>query len=114
MRKVSRTLISKCKPCIFFERRKSSFIFASKYLINMSIINKCFRDSAVSKEIKDVCDSDIFGNIAKAINNHMPKLNQAMNYLTEEDDISMKLRVMTLQIVLDEPLFPPEKAAPQP
>ena len=64
----------------------------------MSIINKCFRDSAVSKEIKDVCDSDIFGNIAKAINNHMPKLNQAMNYLTEEDDISMKLRVMTLPV----------------
>ena len=64
----------------------------------MDIINKFFRESAVSKEIKDACDSDIFGNIAKTINNDKSKFDQALNYLTEKDDISMKLRVMTLPV----------------
>lgn len=49
-------------------------------------------DEAVIK----ACDSDIFANIAEVINGNKDTLDKAVKYLSEKDNLSMKLRVMTL------------------
>ena len=51
---------------------------------------------SIDSEIKIACDSDIFENIAKVINDDNAKIDKVISYLSERDDLSMKLRVLTL------------------
>ncbi len=64
----------------------------------MGIFNKIFGGSSVDSEIKKACDSDIFENIAKVVKGDKAKYEKAISYLSEQDNLSMKLRVMTLPI----------------
>lgn len=65
----------------------------------MGIFNKIFGGkSSVDSEIKKACDSDIFENIAEAINNDRSKYEEAVRYLSGKDNLSMKLRVLTIPI----------------
>lgn len=47
-------------------------------------------------EIKKACESDIFANIAKVVNGDKDALVKAVKYLSDKDNLSMKLRVLTL------------------
>lgn len=65
----------------------------------MGIFDKIFGGgSSVDSKIKKACDSDIFENIAKVINGDKAKYDKVISYLSEQNNISMKLRVMTLPI----------------
>ena len=65
----------------------------------MDIFNKLFRGgSSEDNEIQKACDSDILENIAKVINGSKDKYDKAISYLSEQDNLSMKLRVMTLPV----------------
>ena len=68
----------------------------------MGIFNKLFggTSSSVDPEIKKACDSDIFQNIAKVINGDKAKYDKALKYLAQQDNLSMKLRVMTLPVAI--------------
>ena len=62
----------------------------------MSIFSKLFGGgSSVDEEIQKACNSDQFDIIADMINGDKVKLAKSLNYLTEKDNLSMKLRVMT-------------------
>ena len=71
----------------------------------MGIFNKLFGGSSSSDDIKRACDSDIFENIATVINGDKTKYDEAISYLSERGDLSMKLRVMTLPIAGPEALM---------
>ena len=65
----------------------------------MGIFDKIFGGgSSVDSKIKKACDSDIFENIAKVINGDKAKYDKVISYLNKQDNLSMKLRVMTLPI----------------
>ena len=65
----------------------------------MCIFDKIFGGgSSVDSKIKKACDSDIFENIAKVINGDKAKYDKVISYLNKQDNLSMKLRVMTLPI----------------
>ncbi len=65
----------------------------------MGIFNKIFSgSSSTDSEIKKACDSDIFENIAKVINSDKAKYDKVISYLSERDNLSMKLRVLTLPV----------------
>ena len=65
----------------------------------MGIFDKIFGGgSSVDSKIKKACDSDIFENIAKVINADKAKYYKVISYLNKQDNLSMKLRVMTLPI----------------
>lgn len=65
----------------------------------MGILNKNYDDKfSVGEEIKKACDSDVFANIAKVINGDKAKFDNVVSYLSEHDNLSMKLRVMTLPV----------------
>ena len=49
-------------------------------------------------EIKNACDSDIFENIFIVINGDKEKYDKVIRYLSEQGNLSMKLRVMTMPI----------------
>lgn len=64
----------------------------------MSIFKKIFSGkSSNNAEIRQACDSDIFENIVNVIAGDKEKLSKAIAFLTEKDNLSMKLRIMTLQ-----------------
>ena len=63
----------------------------------MGIINKLFGDSSsADSDIKKACDSDIFDNIVKVINGDKAKYDKVISYLSEQGNLSMKLRVLTI------------------
>lgn len=68
----------------------------------MSIWSRIFGgatpEDKIDKDIKQACDSDEFENIANVINGHKAKLDMAIKYLSDKDNLSMKLRVMALPI----------------
>lgn len=65
----------------------------------MGIFDKIFGGgSSEDSKIKKACDSDIFENIAKVINGDKAKYDKVISYLNKQDNLSMKLRVMTLPI----------------
>ena len=65
----------------------------------MGIFNKLFgSDSSKDDEIRRACDSDVFNNIANVIDGDKAKYDKVINYLSEQGNLSMKLRIMTLPI----------------
>jgi len=65
----------------------------------MKIFGKIFGGgSSADEEIKRVCDTDILENIEKFINGDKAKLDKVLKYLSDEGNLSMKLRVMTLPV----------------
>lgn len=65
----------------------------------MGIFGKIFGgSSSIDSQIKKACDSDIFMNIAKVVGDDKEKYQKAINYLTEQDNLGMKLRVLTLPV----------------
>ncbi len=63
----------------------------------MSFFSNLFgKSSPKEDEVTKACDSDIFENIANAVNGDKDKLDKAVAYLTEKGNLSMKLRVLTL------------------
>lgn len=72
----------------------------------MGIFNKLFGAStSIDDEIKRACDSDVFENIANVINDDKAKYDKVIKCLSERNDLSMKLRVMTLPIAGPEALM---------
>lgn len=73
----------------------------------MGIFDKLFgkSSSSVDSELKRVCDSDIFDNIAKYINGDEAKYTKVLKYLSTQDNLSMQLRVMTLPVAGPEALM---------
>lgn len=68
----------------------------------MGILNQNYSNiSSIDAEIKKACDSDVFDIIAKTIDGDKTKYDKVISYLSEQDNLSMKLRIMTLPI--DEP-----------
>lgn len=65
----------------------------------MNIFNKLFCGvSSIDDEIQKACESDILDNIVNVINGDRVKYDEVVRYLSEHDNLSMKLRVMTLPI----------------
>ena len=66
----------------------------------MGIFDKLFGgDSSIDEKIKQACDSDNFANIAQVIGGDKDKCDKAIQYLSDKDNLSMKLRVMTLPVM---------------
>ena len=59
------------------------------------IIDKCH---SYDEDMKQACDSDVFVTIADYINGDKTRLTKVIDYLTDTDNLSMKLRVMTLPV----------------
>ena len=65
----------------------------------MGIFNNLFGGGpSEDKEIRQACDSDDIENIAKVVNGDKAKLDKVLAYLSETNNISMKLRVMATPI----------------
>ncbi len=65
----------------------------------MGFFKKIFGgDSSTDEEIKRACDSDVFTNIAEVIGDDKDKYKKVINYLSEQDNLSMKLRIMSLPV----------------
>lgn len=65
----------------------------------MGILQKIFSNgSSVNPKIRKACNSDIFENIVKVINNDRAKYDAAVGYLKEKGNLSMMLRIMTLPV----------------
>lgn len=63
----------------------------------MGLFDKLFgkSSSSVDEELKKACDSDMLKNIARYIGNDKTKYDKVLDYLSQQDNLSMKLRVMT-------------------
>ncbi len=61
--------------------------------------------SSVDEEIRNACDSDIFTNIVKVIDNDKDKYKKVISYLSEQDNLSMKLRIMSLPVAEENDLM---------
>ncbi len=65
----------------------------------MGVFNKIFGGaSSIDNEIKRACDSDNLTNISTAIGGDKAKLGMALKYLSDKDNLSMKLRVLSLPV----------------
>lgn len=66
----------------------------------MGIFDRLFNNNSKSydSELKKACDSDIFENIAKYISSDKSKYDKVLEYLSQQDNLSMKLRVMTMPV----------------
>lgn len=63
----------------------------------MGLFSKIFsKTETYDAKIKQACDSDIFQNIVQVINGDKEILDKVIEYLTEVDNISMKIRVLSL------------------
>lgn len=61
----------------------------------MGLFDKLFnKNSGADPKVTAACDSDIFENIDKIINEDRSNFDKVIKYLTEKDNVSMKLRVM--------------------
>ena len=85
----------------------ANFVFIAKSTNYIGIFNKLFEksSSSVDSELKNACDSDNFDNIAKYINGDKAKYTKGLEYLSMQDNLSMKLRVMTLPVAEPEALM---------
>lgn len=73
----------------------------------MGIFDKLFGGSpeSLNPELKKACDSDILENIAKYISGDRVKYDKVLEYLSQQGNLSMKLRVMTLPVATPDALM---------
>lgn len=63
----------------------------------MGIFGKIFGDSSsIDSQIKKACDSDVYENIDKVIDGDKAKYDKVIRYLSEQNNLSMKLRVLSM------------------
>lgn len=72
----------------------------------MGIFNTVFgKSDSIDKDIIQACDSDCFDNIRRVIDGDKSKCDKVISYLTQTGNLSMKLRVMTLEVANNDALM---------